>query len=212
MIHIEEHFFKTFIETAHAVGGKYSLCSSGNLSLRVNDSICLISKTGSWMQNITKQEISICNYKTEEILNGLKPSSEYKFHFGIFCERADVNAIIHSQPMYATTIACSKKRPSDYNITAEIPCYIGNVVEIPYTRPGSAELAKKVINALKDNQLALLLNHGIVTVGNTADEAFQRTCFFEMACRIIIQNAYDYNVLSKQDVKDIDKYILGKTN
>ena len=164
------------------------------------------------MQNITKQEISICNYKTEEILNGLKPSSEYKFHFCIFCERADVNAIIHSQSMYATTIACSKKRPSDYNITAEIPCYIGNVVEIPYTRPGSAELAKKVINALKDNQLALLLNHGIVTVGNTADEAFQRTCFFEMACRIIIQNAYDYNVLSKQDVKDIDKYILGKTN
>jgi ribulose-5-phosphate 4-epimerase/fuculose-1-phosphate aldolase len=210
MISIEERFFEDFIETAHAIGRGYTLCSSGNLSIRVDDHLCLVSTAGSWLGKMKKEQIAVCNYKTGEALNGLKPSTEHNIHFGLLNARPDVNAIIHSQPMFATTIACSQVRPTNYNITAELPCYIGEVMEIPYTRPGSVDLAKKVVEALAQNHLALLLNHGIVAVGPTSAEAYQRTCFFEMACQVIIQTGGKYNLLTHQELKDIDQYILGK--
>ena len=42
------------------------------------------------------------------------------------------------------------------------------------------------------------------------DQAFERAMFFEMACRIIINTGKDYTVLSKEEIADLDKYILGK--
>ena len=207
---IPDTFYDDFIRTAHLIGNGYALCSSGNLSLRVDGHRCLISQTGSWLGKITKEQIAVCDYTTGEPLNGLRPSCEFNFHFGILNARKDVNVVMHTQPMFATTIACSKSRPSSYEVTAEIPCYIGRVAEVPYTRPGSKELAELVTAALREHQVVLLLNHGIVTVGSTTDEAYQRTCFFEMASRIILETRGDYTLLGAQDLCDIDHYILGK--
>lgn len=211
MFSIEEHFYEEFIHTARSIGGAFALCSSGNLSMRVNESICLISKAGSWLTNMDRDQIAICNYKTYESLNGLKQSTEHNVHFGIYNTRPDVNVVMHTQPMYATTIACRKNRPASYNLTAEIPCYIGEVAEVPYIRPGSVELANSVVEAMKNHQVVMMLNHGIVVVGSNVSEAYQRTSFFEMACMFIVQSGGDYNLLSDQQLKDIDHYILGKS-
>ena len=35
--------------------------------------------------------------------------------------------------------------------------------------------------------------------------------FFEMACRIIILTGGKYDVLTPQEIDDLDTYILGKT-
>ncbi len=36
--------------------------------------------------------------------------------------------------------------------------------------------------------MALLKNHGLVTIGKTFDDAIQKAVFFEMACRIRLTN------------------------
>lgn len=208
---IRDFEIEEFVRQAHRVGDAgLTICSSGNLSWRIGDEV-LISGTGSWVPNIRKEQVAVCNLATGASVNGVKPSMEHVFHLGVLRERPDMNVVLHFQSPYATAIACMKRQPENFNVTAEIPCHVGREIPIiPYYRPGSPELAKGVIEALKEHNSALMLKHGQVVCGKDFDEAFERAMFFEMACRIILLSGFEYNVLSSQEIADLDTYILGK--
>ena len=88
---------------------------------------------------------------------------ESTFHLGILRERPDVNVVLHFQSEYATAISCMKNKPTNFNVTAEIPCHVGSEIPvIPYYRPGSPELAKAVVEAMLEHNSVLLTNHGQV--------------------------------------------------
>lgn len=205
-----EHIEK-FLQQAHRVGNAaLTICSSGNLSCRIGDE-ALVSGTGSWVPSLQKEKVSVCNVATGEVLNGVKPSMESGFHLGILRERPDVDVVLHFQSPFATAVACMEETPKNFNVTAEIPCHVGSDIPvIPYYRPGSPELAKAVIEALKDHNSALLLKHGQVVCGKTFDEVFERAMFFEMACRIIVQTQGRYTVLTPEEIEDLEVYVLGK--
>ena len=118
---------------------------------------------------------------------------------------------VPSLPKEKVAVACMKNRPTNFNVTAEIPCHVGSEIPVvPYYRPGSKELAQGVIDALKDHNSVLLLKHGQVVCGKDFDQAFERAMFFEMACRIMIQSGGDYTVLTPEEIDDLETYILGK--
>lgn len=204
--HIEE-----FLAQAHRVGDAgLTVCSSGNLSWRIENEV-LVSGTGSWVPSLQKEKVAMCRLATGEVLNGVKPSMESGFHLGVLRERPDVNVVLHFQSPYATAVACMKDRPTNFNVTAEVPCHVGREIPvIPYFRPGSPELAQAVVAAMKEHNSILLLKHGQVVCGKDFDQAFERAMFFEMACRIIIQSGGDYTVLTPEEIDDLDTYILGK--
>lgn len=208
---ITKENIQEFLAQAHRVGdARLTICSSGNLSWRIGNE-ALVSGTGSWVPALQAEKVSICEIATGKVINGVKPSMESGFHMGILRERPDVNVVLHFQSEYATAVSCMKTKPSDFNVTAEIPCHVGKEIPvIPYYRPGSPELAKAVVEAMKDHNSILLTNHGQVVCGTNFDEVFERAMFFEMACRIIIQTRGDYTVLTPQEIKDLDIYVLGK--
>lgn len=205
-LHIDE-----FLRQAHRVGdAKLTVCSSGNLSWRIDEQ-ALVSGTGSWVPNLTADKISICNIADDMPVNGVKPSMESHFHLGVMRQRPDVNVVLHFQSEYATAVSCMKNKPSNFNVTAEVPCHVGSEIPvIPYLRPGSPELAAAVVEAMKDHNSVLLTNHGQVVCGEDFDQAFERAMFFEMACRIIIQTGGDYTVLTPEEIEDLAIYVLGK--
>jgi len=204
---------ETFIAQAHRFGNdKLMLCSSGNLSWRIGDEM-LISGTGSWLPAIEKEKVSICRISDRQSLNGVKPSMESGFHAGILRNRPDVNVVLHFQSEYATAIACMKRIPSNFNVTAEIPCHVGaEIPVVPYYRPGSPELADAVVEALTNHNSALLRKHGQVVCGKDFNDVYQRAIFFEMACRIIVQSGGEYEVLSPEEIADLEYYVLGKVS
>jgi ribulose-5-phosphate 4-epimerase/fuculose-1-phosphate aldolase len=200
-----------FLAMAHRVGDAgLTICSSGNLSWRISDDEVLISGTGSWVPNLQAEKVSICR-PDGTVLNGVKPSMESVFHLGVMRERPDVDVVLHFQSPYATAVACMKNRPTDFNVTAEVPCHVGKEIPIvPYFRPGSKELAEHVVAAMKDHNSIMLLKHGQVVCGKNFDEVFERAMFFEMACRIIIQSGGEYTTLTPQEIDDLEVYVLGK--
>ena len=130
---------------------------------------------------------------------------------GILRERPDVNVVLHFQSEYATAVSCMKNKPSNFNVTAEIPCHVGKEIPIiPYYRPGSPALAKAVVEAMKEHNSVLLTNHGQVVCGKDFDQVYERATFFEMACRIIVQSGGDYSVLTPEEIDDLEVYVLGK--
>ncbi|MBR5104604.1 MAG: class II aldolase/adducin family protein, partial [Bacteroidales bacterium] len=179
---IDEKHYTEFLKQAHRYGdAKLTLCSSGNLSWRIDENTALVSGTGSWVPTLKEENISLCNIETGEFLNGVKPSMESTFHLGIMRQRPEVNVVFHFQSEYATAIACMKEKPTNFNVTAEIPIHVGREIPvIPYYRPGSPELAKAVLEAMKDHNSCLMTNHGQVVCGKNFDEVFERAMFFEM--------------------------------
>jgi len=210
---ITEQQYTIFTEQAHRVGKeRLQLCSSGNLSWRVDENIALVSGTGSWLPCLKKENIAVCEISTGKPISGAKPSMENSFHLGVLHRRKDVNVVLHFQSEYATIISCMKDKPANFNVTAEVPCHCGkDIPVIPYFRPGSPELAKAVTEAMQDHDCIMLSKHGQVVCGKDFDDAFQKAVFFEMACRIIaLAGKNNYLTLSDEEISDLEVYVLGK--
>jgi ribulose-5-phosphate 4-epimerase/fuculose-1-phosphate aldolase len=165
-------------------------CSSGNLSRRIGPDTALLSASGSWLGELTADEVAVCQIDSGRCLNGKKPTCECVFHLGILKHRPEVNVVLHFQSPYATAIACGQPQDHDYNMTIEMPVYIGTPAVVPYLPPGSPQLAQAVIDAFRDKQvnMAFLKNHGLVTAGKNFNDAIQKAVFFEMTCRILLTN------------------------
>ena len=208
----KEHITK-FIEQAHRVGKeRLQLCSSGNLSWRVGENTALVSGTGSWLPRLAEENVAVCDISTGLRIDGPKPSMESVFHLGVLRERKDMNVVLHFQSEYATIVSCMKKKPDNFNVVAEVPCYCGREIPvIPYFRPGSKELADAVTNALREHDCVLMSKHGQAVCGKDFDDAFQKAVFFEFACGIIVRAGEgNYQTLSDEEIRDLEVYILGK--
>ncbi|GHT07490.1 aldolase [Bacteroidia bacterium] len=200
---------QAFLDVAHRAGNqKLMLCSSGNLSWRMGDDLAMISGTGSWLPTIREENIAVCRISDGQSVEGPRPSIESTFHLGILRSRKDVNVVLHFQSPFATTVACMKDRPTDFNVTAEIPLHVGREIPVvPYCRPGSPELAKAVTEAMQDHNSILLAKHGQVVCGKDLDDAFQKAVFLEMACEIIVRAGKDnYTTLTEEEIADLFKH------
>ncbi|GHT80568.1 aldolase [Bacteroidia bacterium] len=200
---------QAFLDVAHRAGNKgLMLCSSGNLSWRIGDDLVLISGTGSWVPIIKEKNISVCRISDGQSVEGPQPSIESTFHLGVLRSRKDVNVVLHFQSPFATTIACLKDKPANFNVTAEIPLHVGREIPVvPYYRPGSPELAKAVTEAMQNHNSILLAKHGQVVCGKDFNDAYQKAVFFEMACEIIVRAGKgNYTTLTEDEIADLFKH------
>ena len=178
-------------------------CSSGNLSWRVGDGRMLVTRTRSWLGRLTADDVAVCAIEDGASLNGVKPTVEVRFHAGILRARPEVNVVLHYQSPCATALACQKRKGVNYAVIPEIPFYIGPVGQVPYLPPGSAELADAVTEVMVKHDLAVMANHGQVTVAQDFDHAVQNAEFFELACQIILASGRVLRPLSGKAVRHL---------
>lgn len=178
-------------------------CSSGNLSQRLGDGRMLVTRTRSWLGRLAEDDIAVCSIADGTSLNNVPPTVEVRFHAGILRARPDVNVVLHYQSPCATALACRKKNRLNYNVIPEIPFYIGPVGHVPYLPPGSPELADAVIEAMTGHDLAMMANHGQITVARDFEHAVQNAEFFELACQILLATGRDVNPLSAKAVRHL---------
>ena len=192
-----------FVETAHSTAAHGLLrCSSGNLSWRIDEQLFLVTATRSWLGTLTPAQVALCRIEDGAPVNGVKPSVEAGFHTGILRGRTDIRVVLHFQSPAATTFACRKDAAKvDFAIVPEVPYYIGSIAVVPYLPPGSPELARAVIPAMLKHNLALLRNHGLVTVGRDLDDALQKAVFFEFACQTLLAAGPQARLLTKSAVQ-----------
>jgi L-fuculose-phosphate aldolase len=112
----------------------------------------------------------------------LKPSSEWRFHCDIMKARADVGAIVHAHPMYATAFAiCRKEIPAVHYMIAAAG---GPTIRCGgYASYGSAELSAIALAALERRNACLLANHGMIATGPDLDRAMWLAVEVETLCK-----------------------------
>jgi L-fuculose-phosphate aldolase len=112
-----------------------------------------------------------------------KPSEEWRLHLDIMRARADIGAIVHFRPVWATSLAMLRKPiPAvDYRIATFGGPTIRCADYAPY---GTKDLAELVVTALEDRQAALIANHGAIVTGADLNEAMRRAAELEMLAQM----------------------------
>lgn len=103
------------------------------------------------------------------------------------CYRADpeVGAVIHT---HAPALTAAGLRNLDVgDVLPGIEAAVGRIAPVSFAPSGSAELGAAVGSAVAGGaRVLLLLRHGVLVVGRTLDEAFDRTELAELAARAVV--------------------------
>jgi len=132
-----------------------------------------------------------------------KPSSELLFHLALYRRRQDIQAVVHTHSVYATTLATlGWEIPPFHYLVA----YSGKKVPLAsYATFGSEQLARNVAEAIGDNNAVLMESHGVVTVGATLAKAFEAAEIIEYVARVyyLAKNLGEPAILSDEEMKKV---------
>ena len=157
--------------------------SGGNVSCRNLAGYIFITASQTDKSCITKNEIVVFDNNLKNITPMLRPSMEYNIHINIYKNRPDINAIVHSHPIYASAFSVMDKKINT-QITGEINYILKEIAEIDYKLMGSPELAEECANKLTYHNVGIMKNHGAITLGKSLFEAYDRMEVLEFAAHI----------------------------
>lgn len=160
--------------------------TAGNVSIFNREKgLVAISPTGVNYSELTPEMISIVDLEGK-LIEGLKPSSELEMHMILYRNREDVNAVIHTHPVYTTVLACLRQDlPAiDYMIAVtgatKVKC-------AEYASYGTKELAENAYKAMGSSLAVILANHGLTTAGKDIANAFNITVQVEYISNLYIK-------------------------
>lgn len=160
--------------------------TSGNLSRRLNNEHMLITASGTKMAELTEDDFVQWNIQTGEKLGARKASKETPMHSGIYANRPDANAILHSSPFYTTLFACSNEKIHS-ELFIETMYYLEHIAYADYFHPGTAELGQAIAEQALSANIIMMRNHGVVVFDDTIGDALMRLETLEMACRMMLK-------------------------
>ncbi len=163
-----------------AVGMGLVQASGGNLSCRLDDNTVVITGKGTWLDRLTPDSFARITL-SGEVLEGPKPSSEWKLHTRTYEVRSDARAIIHLHPQY-TLLVTALGHPVRF-ITQDHAFYVGSYGQTKYYTNGSDELAETAAEQVASgaHDVVVLGNHGISALGDSVESAFRKALNMEEA-------------------------------
>jgi L-fuculose-phosphate aldolase len=132
-------------------------------------------------------EIGHLSFKQEILGTECKPSIETGMHLAIYSGRPDVNAIVHAHPVYASVFAASEQKINSRYLT-EAYFVLGEIIYAPHALMGTESLANIVARATQKGNCIVMENHGVLAVGRTILEAFDRLEVLEVAAQMTLFN------------------------
>ena len=188
----------------------------GNASIR-HKNFCIIKPSGANLKKLKPSDLSVVNIKNKKIISGKKPSVDLDTHLEIYKNFKNINSIVHTHSVYATSWAQAKK---------PIPCYGTTHAdyysrEIPITKSINQSQVKKnyeyqtgklvvsKIKELKINPLyipgILVSGHGPFAWGSNSKDALSNAQTIEY----IAELAFNTKRIN-QNVKSIPKFLQDK--
>ncbi|MBS7704906.1 aldolase [Chelatococcus asaccharovorans] len=150
----------------------FTVGSSGNISVKLEDGF-LVTPTNSCFGFLDAARISKLDQDWRHV-GGDAPTKELPLHRAFYEARPATGAVVHLHSTYATALSClADVDPEDAitPITPYVVMRVGRVPVLPYTAPGSADVAPLVAARAGAHAAVLLANHGPVVAGTSLDSA-----------------------------------------
>ena len=157
-----------------------------NISLRTSErDKCVITPSGMSYQRMSPEDMAVIDLSGKVVEGRWKPSRELEMHCGIYRARKDVNAIVHTHPVFSSVLAVLKEDLPP--IMEDMVMLLGGKVKVTeYTISGTKKHAEGVAEALGNRNVVLLANHGSVCVGHDMKRAFTACGILEKSAQIYL--------------------------
>jgi L-fuculose-phosphate aldolase len=208
MLNWSEQLLKTSQQLAHLGLNKGT---SGNASVRCEDGF-LITPSGMPIDSMTACDMvhMHLNGSVAEADSQKKPSSEWRFHRDILANRTDIDAVIHTHSMFATTLACLHQDIPPFHYMIAVAG--GDTIRCaPYALFGSQQLSDDALMALSERKACLLANHGMIALGRDLNDALAVAVEVENLCEQYwrILQISPPKLLSQAQMRDVFQQFKG---
>ena len=168
----------------------------GNASARLCTSFdfCAVYVTPSGKPKLAlkPEDIVAVDSESGAVLSGGKPTVELPMHLTIYRVRRDAKAVVHAHTLY--TLEAWRKGILDVSVLGlEANYYLNTcIASVPRLEPGSRELAEAVGERIRECDVVVLEDHGIVAIGVKEDpveavyQAFDRILLVEEAAKMML--------------------------
>ena len=160
------------------------LSAGGNVSVRIPDQpVLVITPSGKPYMELVPEEICVVDFDLNPIAGDLAPSIETAMHVGIYQNRADVGAVVHTHQAYASIFALINQAiPALFD---EVALSIGETVDVvPYALSGTPELVENVKRTVVNRcNCFIMQNHGALNLGKNLEKAWKHAELLEKAAQ-----------------------------
>jgi L-fuculose-phosphate aldolase len=181
--------------------------TAGNVSVRADNAAgqagFLITPSGLAVDKMTSSDMVWMDF-SGNATGAHSPSSEWRFHQDILHQKPQVNAVIHTHSIYASTFSTFRKDMPAFHYMIALAG--GDSIRCaPYALFGSQQLSDNAIEALKDRKACLLGNHGMIAIGETLEKALDISQEVETLCEqyLLALQAGEPHILSQQEMLDV---------
>jgi len=186
--------------------------SGGNISLRCQDGTVAITASKLDKGELDANGVGLVTMSGENLTPELHLSIETGMHLAIYQKHPEATSIVHAHPSTAGAFTASRM-PIDTKLTAETYAILGSCIPVvPYALMGSSQLAQLAAETLAEFPCVLLENHGVVTVGKTLLEAFDRLELVEAAAKMTLTTRQlgDFHNLTAVQLEELDFFVGRK--
>ena len=182
--------------------------TQGNISIRVPDEEdrFLITPTDLEYDKMTADDIVLVDSDANVIEGSLEPSSEVTVHLAVYRRRPDVNAIVHTEPIFANVWGAIGE-PITGTLVNMVIYTKGEVPIMPFALSNNSDFGDAMCDVMGDLNAVVWANHGLLTVGDNLRDAFKTSVAVESAAKVLL---YARAVTDNPIVLDYNK--LGITS
>ena len=184
---------------------KLTTTGGGNISAK-KDKTVFITPSGIDKGEMLTEQVGEVDLEGNIINSTHKLSTETAMHLAIYKTRPDIQAIVHAHPPYGTAFASSNKTLNS-ELTSEGRLVLGNIAFAKYELMGTQELANVVAEQSKVSNVILMENHGVIALGKTLLEAFDRLEVLEFTAKMnfVTESLNIRKSLTDEQLDEIDK-------
>ena len=176
--------FIKICQRAFSLGMQFS--TGGNLSLKLEDNTYLVKPSGISLFDLEARQLLLTD-KTGRVMSGQgNPTKEFTGHVAIYETRADVRAIVHYHPAYATAFAVRNRTVP--LLTVHAKRILKSLPLVPAAPEGGPQLSVwlKEMFAAPNVLGAVMSEHGIIAIGEDLKDAQNVAELIEESARIAL--------------------------
>jgi len=148
--------------------------SAGNISTRIANDMVAITPSGIEYWRMKAEDISIVDLEGN-LVEGPKPSSETQMHTAIYRNVPRAESVCHTHSIYGMVFAMLQEDIPVMNV--ELMVCGAPIPVAPWAALGTAkagEVTVEIFLSRPELSVILLRQHGLVAIGNSLDQAFNK--------------------------------------
>lgn len=144
----------------------------GNLSARIGTNRLVCTPTATHKEKIRHDGLITTDSTGRQISGRGKPFSEYALHLAVYRARADVGAVVHAHPPYATALGVSGRELVSFLPEAVVSLGV-RIPLVPLAQPGAPAVTALEPFVGKFDAV-LIAGNGVFAWGDDVEQAYLR--------------------------------------